>query len=79
MKTPNLDYSFTEEQDTPLEEEDIPWDVASEEEDENETFVPLAQRRLATSPGFQWATAEAGARPRRQAAVRGEEHRRAAP
>ncbi len=77
-KTPNLDYSFTEEQDTPLEEEDVPWDAASEEDDENETFVPLAQRRLATSPGFQWATAETGARPRRQAAMRGEERRRAA-
>ncbi len=78
-KTPNFDYSYTEEQDVPLEEEDIPWDAASEEEDENEAFVPLAQRRLATSPGFQWATSETGARPRRQAAVRGEERRRAAP
>ncbi len=78
-KTPTLDYSFMEEQDTSLEEEDTPWDAASEEDDEAEIFIPLAQRRLATSPGFQWVTAETGARPRRQAAVRGEERRRAAP
>ncbi len=78
-KTPNFDYSFTEKQETPLDEEDIPLDVVSEEEEEAETFVPLAQGRLATSPGFKWATAETGVRPKRQATVRGEERRRAAP
>ncbi len=78
-KTLNLDYSSTEEQETPLEDKDVPWDAASEEEEDAEAFIPLAQRRLATSPGFRWATAETGARPRRQAAMREEERRRAAP
>ena len=62
-KTPNLDYSFTEEQEMPLEEEDIPWGVVSKEEEEAEAFMPLTQKRLATYPGFQGATAERGARP----------------
>ena len=79
VKIPNLDYSFTREQETPIEEEDEPWKAASEDEDEAADFTPLAQRRLAPSPRFQWATVETGARPRRQAAMRREERRRAAP